>query len=589
MLSKTEIRILDLLPSSGLNNSDAPIQCQTRVVPFPTDIEFETLSYVWGTVQDVTNISVDGNDVPITTNLAAVLRRVRLSDKIRTVWVDQLCINQQDEEEKAKQVSLMGRIYSTTSQCLIWLGEIGQDISLSDAQIALDFLHYLSEGRRKQEGTSELSASVDFDSVEALREPMRALYTIGLKNNPWWARMWTLQEAILPPKACVLWGELSIQWEVLVSAAARWVSLPYDPVMYAYNDALYNILSQVRGFVFAKENRQGPLDTAFRWSFRNASNPLDKVYGFIGLFPPGTLPRVRSCDYGLSRATLYAMFTADLIECQKSLHPIALRCLRNLPESTPDIPRWALDMGVSHIQFSMTVDGNDCAWYLMSTYDCYNACGETTIDWSRFRYDQISNTLELTGYMVDSIVVAGPGPRSRIDEPDTSNVSRAGVVRLIQDWYGIAEEFYKSQPRHESTYDTNSFPDSFWKGLVGNIKVDPELFPEGEATSEDIALAKKFVQTGIKNEIYESIFGNIAHRQMIITKTGLLGFGPNHAEVGDQVWILSGGKMPFVLRPSEGQSLSTNELLFIGSSYIDGIMEGEAIELDKPATDIVLR
>ncbi|KAI2779370.1 heterokaryon incompatibility protein-domain-containing protein [Daldinia loculata] len=587
MLSKTEIRILDLLPSSGLNNSDAPIQCRSRVVPFPTDIDFETLSYVWGTVQDVINISVDGNDVPITTNLAAVLKRIRLVGEIRTVWVDQLCINQQDEEEKANQVALMGRIYSTTSQCLIWLGEIGQDISLSDAQTGLDFIYYVSEGKRKQEGTSELSVSVDFDSVEALRGPMRALDSIGLKNNPWWARMWTLQEAVLPPKACVLWGQLSIQWEIIVSAASRWISLPYDPVIYAYYDTLYNIFSQVRGLVFAKENRQGPLDTAFRWSFRGASNPLDKVYGLIGLFPPGTFPRARACDYGLSPATLYAMFTADLIEHHQSLHPIALRYLRNLPQSTPELPRWALDLAVSGPQFAFTLDGGDYGWYLMSTYDCYNACGATTIDWSRFRYDKTLNALELTGCMLDSIAVAGPRPRG--EEPDTSNLSRAGVARMIQDWYQIAEEFYQNQPRHESIYYTNSWPESFWKGLLANIKLDSDSFSEGPATSEDIALAKEFVRTGSRNETYYSMFANLVHRKMIITKTGLLGFGPHHAEVGDQVWILPGGKMPFVLRPSEGQSLSTNELLFIGSSYLDGIMEGEAMELVEPAIDIVLR
>ncbi|KAI0844893.1 heterokaryon incompatibility protein-domain-containing protein [Daldinia vernicosa] len=580
MLSKTEIRILDLLPSLGSNNSDVPIQCQTRVIPFPTNIGFETISYVWGTAQDFVYISVDGVDVPITTNLAAVLKRIRLSSDIRTIWVDQLCINQQDEQEKANQVSLMGRIYSMTSQCLIWLGEIGHDISLSDAQSGLDFIYFISEGKQKQEGASELS-------VEALHGPMQALDSIGLKNNPWWTRMWTLQEAILPPKACVLWGQLSIQWEILVSAASRWISLPYDPIINTYDDTLFNIFTQVIGFVFAKENRQGPLDTAFRWSFRKASNPLDKVYGLIGLFPAGTLPRVRTCDYGLSRATLYAMFTADLIEYHQSLHPIALRCLRNLPESTPEIPRWALDMGVSHPQFAMTLDGNDYAWYLMNTYDCYNACGATTIDWSRFRYDQTLNTLELTGCMLDSIIVAGPRPCS--DEPGTCNVSRAGVARIIQDWYQIAEEFYQSQLRNELIDDKNLWPESFWKGLLGNIKLDPELFPEGPATSEDIALAKEFVQTGSRNDTYYSIFANLAHRQMVITKMGLLGFGPHHAEVGDQVWILPGGKMPFVLRPSEGQSLSNNELLFIGSSYIDGIMEGEAMEFVNPATDIVLR
>ncbi|KAI0098421.1 heterokaryon incompatibility protein-domain-containing protein [Daldinia grandis] len=587
MLSKTEIRILDLLPSSSSNDEDTPITCQTRVIPFPTNICFETLSYVWGTVQDLTHISVDGIDVPITINLAAALKRICLAGEIRTIWVDQLCINQQDEREKANQVALMGHIYSTTSQCLIWLGEIGQDILLSDAQVALDFIYFISEGKRKEEGTSELSIAVDFESVEALRGPMRALESIGLKNNSWWTRMWTLQEAILPPKACVLWGKLSIPWEILVSAASRWLSLPYDPVRSAYHETLNNIFTQIIGFIFAKENRTGPFDTAFRWSFRKASNPLDKVYGIVGLFPTGTLPRVQACDYGLSRATLYAMFTVDLIEHDQSLHPIALRCLRNLPESTSDIPRWALDVGVSYPQYAITIDGDDCAWYLMNTYNCYNACGISTIDWTRFRYDQILNALELTGCMLDSIVVAGPRPRS--DEPGTCNVSRAGVVRIIQDWYQIAEEFYERQPRHGPIYNTSSWPESFWNGLLGGVKLDEELFSDGPTTSEDIALAKEFVQTGDRNETCNSIFANLAHRQMIITKTGLLGFGPHHAEVGDQVWILPGGETPFILRPSKGQSLSTKEFLFIGSSYIDGIMEGEAMEFVKPATDIVLK
>ncbi|KAI8956679.1 heterokaryon incompatibility protein-domain-containing protein [Daldinia sp. FL1419] len=586
MLSKTEIRILDLLPTLDSNEDKDLIRCQTRVIPFPTDIQYETVSYVWGAVDDTEYVEVDGIYIPITANLVAALKHIRLSNNIRTLWIDQLCINQHDEKEKANQVALMGQIYSTTSRCLIWLGEISEDVSLSNAQLSLEFIRLISNIELKQEGIWELNIATEFASEQALRGLMQALESIGSRSNAWWARMWTLQEAVLPPKACVLWGGLSMEWEVIVSAAFNWRDMPFDPIVDTYHEALSPIFSQVLGLIFTKEERD-PFDTAFRWSFRKASNPLDKVYGLMGLFPAGSLPRVQACDYGLPRATLYAMFTADLIEHNRSLHPIALRCLQNLPESTPDIPRWALDMGVSDRQYAVTVDGNDYAWYLTNTYDCYEACGMTTINWNRFRYNQIFNALELTGCMIDTVAVAGSRPQ--YDKTNTCDVTCAGAAQMIQDWYQMADKFYQSQAHRNPILGTSPWPDSFWRGLLGNITLNPEYFFKGLATSEDVELAKKFAQTGHRNDICDSIFANLVHRKMIITRTGLLGFVPHHANVGDQIWILHGGKTPFVLRPTEGTSQLGDEYVFIGSCYIHGIMEGEAMEPEKISTDVVLK
>ncbi|KAJ8112539.1 hypothetical protein ONZ43_g5374 [Nemania bipapillata] len=582
MLSNDEIRLLDLLPSLH-SDDDALIQCRTRTIPLPSDIPFETLSYVWGDQSDCTEISVDGNIVPVTSNLASALRHIRRSASIRTMWVDQLCINQSDELEKANQVPLMGHIYSRTTQCVIWFGPRRPGISLSDAKAAIGLLDILSEGKHNDAVHLSL-INLDLGADGALPSAIRAIDSIRLPNNPWWTRTWTLQESILPPKACIVWGELSIEWETLSSAASNWAGANCHPILYPYINILNGLLSQVNGLRFTKENRMGPLDIAFRWAFRNTTKLQDKVYGLMGLFQPGALPRSQMCDYRLSPPQIYAMFTVDLIEYGRTLHALALRYMHKHPTSTEGLPNWAMDMD-GGIRWEISIDGDSCPWYVMNTYNWYNACGSTTLDLNRVKYDQTSNTLSLAGFKVDDIEVAVAKPSE--DEPGTSNITRAGVARLVKEWYQVAEDFYKSHTWPARKDGPRTWQDAFWTALVGNLRVSEEYGPEGQATYEDIEMAKKFVETGVRQYICYSMFANIARKKLVITTTGLLGFGPHHSEVGDQVWIFHGGKMPFVLRPTTAGLV--NDFLYIGPSYVDGIIYGEAVSLDKPVCDVVLR
>ncbi|KAI0531816.1 heterokaryon incompatibility protein-domain-containing protein [Xylaria digitata] len=500
MLSNREIRLLDLLPSSGLDNNDVLIHCQTRIVPLSSDSPFETLSYVWGNQSDYTQINVDGNVVAVTSNLAFALKHIQRSESIRTIWVDQLCINQHDDLEKANQVPLMGHIYSKTTQCLIWFGQIRPDISLSDAKSALDFIYLVSEG--KQNDGAQLRTTLNLDAEGSLPGPIRALDSIRLPNNPWWTRTWTLQESILPPKACVIWGELSIQWETLDSAASNLIASPCHYVLSPYIDTINGLFTQVAGIRFSKENRLGPLDTAFRWAFRSATKPLDKVYGLIGLFQPGVLPRSQACNYQLSPAQVYAMFTVDLIEYHRDLHALALRYMHTHPESTEGLPNWALDMA-SGIRWEIKIDGNDCPWYVMNTYNCYNAGGSTIVDPNRVRYDLVSNTLSLAGFKVDDIAVAAPRPRE--DTPGTSNISCAGVARMVQAWYQLAEDFYRSHTWHIRHSGPRTWSEAFWRAIVGDLRVNEEFGPQSRAMPEDIEMAKQFVQTSVREYICQSI------------------------------------------------------------------------------------
>ncbi|KAF2629377.1 hypothetical protein BU25DRAFT_389536 [Macroventuria anomochaeta] len=144
--SDREFRLLDLLPGVG----DEAIRCATRVVSLDRHPDYETMSYVWGDRREEKDIEVSGNPVPITENLYAGLLRLRYSTKKRTLWIDQICINQWDLEEKAAQVALMRDIYRKCTRCVTWMGDLerdGYEVQIRDAEAVFDFLRQVAAAK----------------------------------------------------------------------------------------------------------------------------------------------------------------------------------------------------------------------------------------------------------------------------------------------------------------------------------------------------------------------------------------------------------------------------------------------------------
>jgi len=117
------IRVLELLPAK---HHDNPIQC--RLIERPLDVEpltglkYEALSYVWGSNIGDREILCEGRTLLVTPNCEAALRRFRRPKKSRILWIDAICIDQSNLEEKGKQVPLMADVYHLASRVLIWLG-----------------------------------------------------------------------------------------------------------------------------------------------------------------------------------------------------------------------------------------------------------------------------------------------------------------------------------------------------------------------------------------------------------------------------------------------------------------------------------
>jgi hypothetical protein len=117
-------RVLKLLPSS---NEKDPIRCELRNRTLDENIKYEALSYAWGQVAPSCPVIInDEAVVNVTESCVDALRSLRGRSHRRTLWVDAICINQDDNDtsrrEKNHQVKCMFEIYKNAQCVLIWLG-----------------------------------------------------------------------------------------------------------------------------------------------------------------------------------------------------------------------------------------------------------------------------------------------------------------------------------------------------------------------------------------------------------------------------------------------------------------------------------
>lgn len=129
-----EIRLVALQPGE---KHDA-IECKIdhSILGADGDKNYNALSYMWGSPDAFRVISVDGRSVQVRENLWSALIHLRSKEDVVVLWVDAVCINQADTEERSSQVAQMGRIYQRATQVMIWVGPE----SPNDANA----LHYIS-------------------------------------------------------------------------------------------------------------------------------------------------------------------------------------------------------------------------------------------------------------------------------------------------------------------------------------------------------------------------------------------------------------------------------------------------------------
>lgn len=116
-----EIRLLSIQPAGSLV---APIICRLYPQLLSQNPQYEALSYTWDKKESEPRfITLNGESFTVQENVERAIRRLRQRKTPRTVWIDAICINQDDTDERNCQVLLMRDIYSKAQQVCIWLGE----------------------------------------------------------------------------------------------------------------------------------------------------------------------------------------------------------------------------------------------------------------------------------------------------------------------------------------------------------------------------------------------------------------------------------------------------------------------------------
>lgn len=147
-------------------------------------------------------------------NVKTIERRMKRSGKGLKIWIDAICINQEDAQEKAKQVTVMDRIYSRATYVLVWLGKDDGNVALaaqtirklypaadSGALVESGIIPYRDQGPQKYNQSGILYVN---------QREWTALAALYLRQN--FQRLWCLQETVLPDDMVMFLGEREIPW-----------------------------------------------------------------------------------------------------------------------------------------------------------------------------------------------------------------------------------------------------------------------------------------------------------------------------------------------------------------------------------------
>lgn len=176
--------------------------------PLASTPHYYTASYVWGERKYTgTAINLKSGALPVLSSLEPFIHMVTCHGDFKPTdwwWIDSLSINLQYAQEREKQVRIMADIYKQARRAIIWLGEEKEEGS--DCANAIDFLHYLS--------SLQIAFNGDYHAMRSnLENPVFTEKCTALSNllaRPWWTRVWTLQEFVLPKEAKLYCGMASI-------------------------------------------------------------------------------------------------------------------------------------------------------------------------------------------------------------------------------------------------------------------------------------------------------------------------------------------------------------------------------------------
>ena len=256
---RKEIRLVKLQQHNGMIH----LTFETYSLLKPSEVvPYDALSYYWGPPTDLKIVMLEETPVQIRSSLFSFLRVLLAHGQSRPIWLDVLCINQDDVTERNWQVSIMGDIYNHAALVRSWLG-----VAEPDADYALTY--------------ARINDSTILDPQVAKRVRNRAREGFRhLLRRPYWERLWIVQEIGLANDVVVHCGSQTVTWTQLMDA---FQSLELNSEQSTTREAARNVLElqtlRLSLHDDKKFNSVSLYQRAMQFGDRSCQDPLDKIYG----------------------------------------------------------------------------------------------------------------------------------------------------------------------------------------------------------------------------------------------------------------------------------------------------------------------
>lgn len=584
--------VVEILLSYGANKQ---IRDKSKRTPLDCCLQRKRCKY-----QEVARLLQDTGSLENHSEAVRTLNK-QPDNEVYDMWIDAICINQSDVAERTAQVALMSRIYSTAKSVVVWLGP--EDTSTQMASIAL-----------------ERDTITRKNCIRDVR---------NLFNRSWFTRKWIIQEISMAKTIEVWCGSFQMNLDCLLHYSQEQLS-PADKILESPPTKLslgrkglgvWDVLV-IRHWL-AQIQPPSPNDTnqllppslpaliALTWHFQSA-DPRDRIFSLLGIVSKYAVEDTACdlvADYSMSTDEVFLKAGRLFVEARgrNEFHHWDERSEILEPLE-----------GLSFVQHESPAAGSKPSWVpdfrlglkTARIWDSRFSAGSQESGCNIWPSD--SRLLKVDGYLLGQVTQTERELRVRYNTPPisvpdiaawfymalglacryhhVSDMSRVEVLwrTLTADatWDGqpsITKESFKvflCQQLQKSREEPKQF--SIFEDLINQLRADDES--QSLPKVEDISAFNQKKVGGCscdkgrcKLHSFHHEFKRISsRRQLFRTELEYLGLGPRDAITGDQVWLLAGARVPFILRPASNPQ-GTARFQLIGECYLHGEMHGEAM------------
>ncbi|KAK4226971.1 heterokaryon incompatibility protein-domain-containing protein [Podospora fimiseda] len=641
-LGPDEIRLLKIDWNRIRNNvrhpaPDGSISCTITHHPLISPPPYTALSYMWGSDSESYCphiLRVNGNGtLKIRCNLYDFLCQVMPSAKrkkhkksrsfVGFLWIDALCINQEDFEEKSRQIPLMARIYSSAKRIVMWLGNPSDETDR-----AMDIYSRISAAAA--DGTLP---AVSPSSLRQIVSPKDSKQLCGFNGLPYWKRSWIYQEASTPCLYREVWYGVKKQpFQSMITTVMALLNHERAFASYLKDKPASTSILVLGLFTISRQIGDGAmslLDLLFLAAGLYATVEADKVYAMLNIYrdinPLAEKDEPIRVDYNLPIEDLNQIVTEHILKFTRRADALLLCCLYNqecLRKSwVPDIyelHKVGSDAFQVHARRSHFDAGGD-EW-LPFSIGSGDRTGILTVRGVRFEtlagvhkpvkvQSSVVEPREMgdVEFWVPRLVAwmkvltewlqqCGQGEEAITEKPYVAG----GTVSEAADWVlgiggplsldGANWKWPWRQFAFLNKIDRNELEDGDGKGDDNgeNDKDNNEDEDDGNNDDENLKIDQdeekliKWLSTKLACRDYLEWTIDMA---LFRTGKGYLGIGPNAMAVNDVLVIIPGLNMPLLLRPS---SETSGQWKVVCGCWVKGIMDGEGLKAgDEEEFDLI--